>query len=109
VINKLIIDTLKPTNIPVAFQFYSGKETTYITFSEYLQMGESYSDDVEELTGHYIQVDVWSKTDYSTITAQVKSLMLSAGFKRTDEIDLFEPDTKVFHKGMRFFYAEEII
>mgnify|MGYP007062995591 CR=1 len=35
-INKLIIDTLKPLNIPTVFIKYTGSATTYITFVEYL-------------------------------------------------------------------------
>lgn len=66
-INKLIIDALKPLNIPVAFQKYSGRAETYITFHEYLAAGEEYEDDDEALTAHYIQVDVWSKSDYKDL------------------------------------------
>ena len=64
-INKLIIDVLKPLNIPVSFQRYTGKADTYITFHEYFTNGEDYEDDEESLTAHYIQVDVWSKKDYT--------------------------------------------
>ena len=46
-INKLIIDTLKPLKIPVSFQKHNGKAQTYITFHEYLESGEGYEDDEE--------------------------------------------------------------
>ena len=62
-INKLVIDTLKPLGVPVGFQKYSGAEATYITFHEYLQSGEEFEEDVEAFTGHYVQVDIWTKTD----------------------------------------------
>lgn len=106
-INKLIIDTLKPLKIPVASQKYSGKEETYITFHEYLTAGEEYEDDEEALTAHYIQVDVWSKSDYTDVVKNVKELLLKAGFKRLNEIDLYEEDTKIYHKGLKFYYLEE--
>lgn len=106
-INKLIIDTLKPLRIPIAFQRYNGKAETYITFHEYLSTGEEYEDDVETLTAHYIQVDVWSKTDYTDAVKSIKELMLKAGFKRLNEIDLYEEDTKIYHKGLKFYYLEE--
>lgn len=108
-LNKLIIDTLKPLNIPVSFQIYAGTATTYITFIEYLQQGEFFSEDDEELTGHYVQVDVWSKSDYTSIVKQVKELLENVGFKRTNEVDLYESDTKFFHKGIRFFYLEGVV
>lgn len=108
-INKLIIDTLQPLNIPVQFSTYSGTKTTYITFSPYLTQGEGYSEDEEELVGHYIQLNVFSKTDYTDIVIQANQLLKSIDFKKTNEIDLYESDTKFFHKGIRFFYLENLI
>ena len=106
-INKLIIDTLKLLRVPVAFQKYNGKAETYITFHEYLATGEEYEDDEESLTAHYIQVDVWSKADYTDVVKNITELMLKAGFKRLNEIDLYEEDTKIYHKGLIFYYLEE--
>lgn len=106
-INKLIIDTLAPIGIPICLQKYSGSNYPYITFFSYNEQGESFSDDEEDFTGHYIQVDVWSKGDYTDIVKRVKDLLEGVGFSRTSEGDLYEPDTKIYHKGMRFFYLEE--
>lgn len=106
-INKLVIDTLKPLGIPVGFQKYSGKANTYITFHEYLASGEEFEEDQESFTGHYIQVDVWSKADYGILVKNIKVRLLEAGFKRMDEADFYEEDTGIYHKGMRFFYLEE--
>lgn len=106
-INKLIVDTLKILNIPVSFQKYTEKADTYITFHEYFTSGEEYEDDEEALTAHYIQVDVWSKGDYTELVKSVKGLMLKAGFKRLNEVDLYEEDTKNYHKGLKFYYLEE--
>lgn len=106
-INKIIIDTLKPLNIPVVFQKYSGKSETYITFHEYLIEGEEYEDDDEALTAHYIQVDVWSKSDYTEIVQKLRKLLTIVGFKRINEIDLYEEDIKIYHKGLKFYYLEE--
>lgn len=106
-INKLIIDALKPLGVPVGFQKYSGKASTYITFHEYLASGEEFEEDVEAFTGHYVQVDVWSKEDYSILVKNIKVRLLEVGFKRIDEADFYEIDTGLYHKGMRFFYLEE--
>lgn len=105
-INKLIIDTLKDTNVPVRFETYVGDETTYITFSEYLQQGEVFADDEETSTGHYIQVNVWSKGNYSKLVDKVKKLLKEAGFIRKTEHGLYETDTQIFHRVIRFFYVE---
>jgi hypothetical protein len=104
-LNNLIIDTLKPLGVPVAFQTYSGTATTYITFFFYNSKGELFADDEEIETGFYIQVDVWSKGDYTSIVQQVKDLLKEAGFRRTTETDLYEPDTKIYHKVLRFSYV----
>ncbi|MCX7903042.1 MAG: hypothetical protein N2486_00880 [Caloramator sp.] len=106
-IRSLIVDALKPLNVPVSFQKYSGKDDTYITFHEYFETGEEYEDDEEKLTAHYVQVDVWSKNDYSEIVKKVKENLIKIGFKRLNEIDLYEEDTKIYHKGLKFYYLEE--
>ncbi|WP_373898826.1 hypothetical protein ACER0A_004810 [Haloimpatiens sp. FM7315] len=106
-INKLIINTLKPLNIPVCFQRYSGKGETYITFHEYFSGGEDYEDDEERLTSHYVQIDVWSKNDYTGLVNEIKNLLNTVGFKRLNEADLYEEDTKIYHKGIKFYYLEE--
>jgi hypothetical protein len=102
------MNTLKPLGIPATFQKYSGKAESYITFHEYFASGDGFEDDKEALTGHYIQVDIWSKTDYTAIVNSVRELLIGAGFKRLNEIDLYEEDTKIYHKGIKFYYLEEM-
>lgn len=106
-INKLIVEILKPLRIPVCFQKYSGRLIEYITFHEYFQNGEDFDDDEESLTAHYIQVDVWSKYDYTNLVKQVKRLMNKNGFIRINEIDLYEEESKTYHKGLKFYYLED--
>lgn len=106
-INKLIIDTLKPLSVAVSFQKYTGKASTYITFHEYLGSGEAFEEDEEVFTGHYFQIDVWSKNDYTNLVKSIKETLKSIGFKRLDEADLYEKDIDLYHKGIRFFYLEE--
>lgn len=103
-INSLITEALKPLKVPVSFQKYNGKESTYITFFNYLEQGEQYADNEEKATGYYIQIDVWSKSDYTILVENLKNAMEAAGFIRTSAVDLFESDTKIYHKAMRFFY-----
>jgi len=105
-INKTVLNALASLDVPVAFQKYSGTESTYITFHEYLQNGEDFSDDQEDQTGHYIQIDIWSKSDYTSLVTTIKTLLLAAGFHRLNEADFYEPDTGIYHKGLKFFYLE---
>lgn len=103
-INNKVIEALKSLNVPVSFQKYNGKESTYITFFNYLEQGEQYADNEEKSTGYYIQIDIWSKSDYTELIENVKNAMETAGFIRTSAGDLFESDTKIYHKAIRFFY-----
>lgn len=105
-VNSLVISTLAPTGVPVNFQTYSGKATTYITFFEYNQQGTLFADDTEQRTQHSVQVDVWSKGNYKNVVEQVRALMVGAGFIRNSEGELYENDTKTFHKYFRFYFAE---
>lgn len=103
----MIIKSLKPLNIPVRFQRYSGEKDTYITFHEYFVGGEDYEDDMEVLTAHYVQVDIWSKKDYKDTVKKVKEKLTEVGFKRLNEVDLYEKNTKIYHKGIKFYYLED--
>lgn len=106
-INNLVMKALKHLNVPVSFQKYSGKEHTYITFFSYLEKGEMYADNEEKVTGHYIQVDIWSKKDYTSLYKRVENAMKAAGFRKTSVADLFEKDTKIYHKAIRYFIQSE--
>lgn len=105
--NETIINTLKPLGVPVVFQKYSGSESTYITFFIYNEQGQFWADDTEIQTGYYIQVDVWSKSNYSALVNDVISLMKNAGFKRNFAADLYEEETNTYHKSIRFNYVKE--
>lgn len=104
-LNSIIIDVLGPTSVPVCFQQYIGEETTYITFFLYNESGLLFADDIEQETAFYAQVDVWSKDDYTDLVDQVKNLLSSNGFARNTAVDLYEEDTKIYHKAMRFIYT----
>lgn len=105
--NKEIILALANIGVPVEFQSYGGAETTYITFFNMLENGESYADDKETSLGYYIQVDVWSKGNYSTLVDRTKEALKTAGFSISNARDLYETDTKIFHKVIRIFKLKE--
>ena len=104
--NKLILAALKDIGVPVRFQTYTGKEESYITFFTYLDRPELHSDDRELITGNFIQIDVWSKRDYTDLVDKVHQKMIDAGFIKLNFYDLYEEDLKIYHKVMRFFKEE---
>lgn len=105
-INKLITEALSVLNIPVSFQTYSGEEDTYITFFCINEKGEAFADDKEVCTRFNVQVDLWSKSNYIDTVNQIVELLENKGFKRTSSADLYEKDTRIYHKAMRFIYAK---
>lgn len=104
--NKLVLDSLNPLGVPVAFHEYSGQATTYISFFFYNETPKLNADDTEKVTGYYVQVDVWSKGDYTDLVNQVKNAMTAAGFRKTTAADMYEKDTELYHKALRFSYSK---
>lgn len=79
----------------------------------YYEMDNSVSSgaDVEEYSSNIaIQVDVWAKSSSkcSKLAIEVNSKMEELGFERTLATDLYEQETKIYHKTMRF-EKEEIL
>jgi cation transport regulator ChaC len=108
-LNSLIINTLQPLNVPVAFLVYTGTTRPYITFLELDQRSAFDCDDEEKETGHTIQVDVFHTGNYNSLVESVKQKLKEVGFTRTNEQDFYETDTKLYHKVIRFSYYEEVL
>lgn len=106
-VNQDIISTLALLNVPISFQTYNGKGNTYITFFTYLDKTEQFADDKEIINGQYIQLDIWSKSDYTELVNEVHNLMIEAGFVKISFYDLYEKDLKVYHKVMRYRIEKE--
>lgn len=79
----------------------------------YYEMDNSMSskaDDEEYSSNIAIQVDIWAKSSSkcSKLAIEVNSKMEELEFERTLALDLFENETKIYHKTMRF-EKEEIL
>lgn len=107
-LNRLIMDTLKPLGVPVAFGNYNQTANTYIVFVEYNQASRMNADDDEIITKHFFQMDVFSTGNYLQLVKDVKRLMKEAGFGRMFESETFDTDMKMFRKILRFNYENEI-
>ena len=106
-INKEVLQVLKDIEVPVSFQTSKETKYPYITFFTYLDTTMQHADDEEIVTGYFIKIDIWSKTDYTEISKEVHESMLAANFIKQRFHDLYEDDTKVYHKVMRFFKEVE--
>lgn len=105
-LNNLIINTLKPLNVPVEFNNYDSEDNTYIVFMEYNQGSGLNADDDELITNYFYQVDIFSTGNYLKMAKEAKKLLKSVGFTRINEFDgEYEPNMKRFRKTMRFCYS----
>ncbi|MBT2735136.1 hypothetical protein [Bacillus sp. ISL-7] len=103
-LNSLIITELKPL-APTFYLTYSGSIFPHITFFEFNQQSALNADDSEEMTSYSIQVDIWSLNDYTSLVDQVKTSLQAIGFRRTNETEFYENDTKIYHKVLRFNFV----
>lgn len=81
----------------------------YIEYAIYDEDGAMFAEGKEVATDYYIQVDIFSKGDYSALEDVIKSKMENAGFVKNGGSDLFEKDTQLYHKAMRFIYTTNTI
>jgi hypothetical protein len=107
VINKAILNALSSINIPKSFQVYKGNQDTYITYFAFNESGASWADNNEIAIEYMVQVDVFSKSDYTTLVDQVINCMKDAGFRRTSVTHLYESDLEIYHCAIRFSYIVE--
>lgn len=107
-LNRLILDTLRPTGVPVDFQVTTGSSSTYITFFMVVGVPKLHADDELKKTEQLIQVDIWSKTDYTDLVTKVKSLMKGAGFSFSSERELYEKDTEIYHYVITYRYSMKV-
>lgn len=108
-IKKYLVDTL---NNPAILTLLADKRTyflhalnptaPYLEYEIINEYGEEHSEGSEDFTTYLVQVDVFSKKDYYAIEKEVKKIMKEKGFDRDTAVDLYEDDTGLYHKAMRF-------
>ncbi|KEI02906.1 prohead protease [Clostridium botulinum C/D] len=104
-LNKILNDSEIINLLPNKKAFFLRAEAPQNPYLEYEivnEYGANYEGNKETFTTYVIQVDIFSKGDYTSLEDIVKKKLLSAGFNRDMAADLYEKDTKLFHKAMRF-------
>lgn len=81
-----------------------GTTLPHITYSESTNRGYSYVAGQEYLTEVEYKIEAWGATPdiTDTMAAAIDTRMVALGFRRTFAIDLYEEDTRVYHKHMRY-------
>lgn len=54
---------------------------------------------------YLIQVDVFSKGSYKNLVSVIKTVLKEKNYTYVDGVELYEEDTKLYHKAMRFKYS----
>lgn len=79
--------------------------TPYLEY-EVVSEREAYSEEGnEKYTSYLVQVDVFSKDDYTDLEEAIKKVLIKDGFIREQGADLYEKETGLYHKAMRFSIA----
>lgn len=90
-------------SIPVAFMVYKGDKKTYITFSELDKYPRLMADDECEYSAPRFDIDIFTQGNFIAILKEVKERLTNAGWTWVeDSPDLYEADTKFFHKTTTF-------
>ncbi len=81
----------------------------YITLFELTNFDSAWADGTAFMAEVHLQVGVWVKgASTSAIAAEVDKTMKALGFKRTGSADLYEDDTGIYHKTLRYVTEREI-
>jgi hypothetical protein len=86
-----------------------------IVYSEIGNADDDFADNVSISAEVQFQISIFNTEEnissQTPIAKEVDKTMKSLGYTRYDSTDIYEEDTKVFHKPMRYqktFYEEEI-
>ncbi len=79
----------------------------YVVYAFIDEWGADFAENKEIATSYNIQVDIFSKGDYTTLEGKIMEVMTANDFHRTSAYDFYEPDTGLYHKVLRFNYTKE--
>ncbi len=74
----------------------------YLEYEIINEYGTDYSEGKEDFTTYVVQIDIFSTGDYTTLENIVKKIMIQNGFNRDMAVDLYEKETGLYHKSLRF-------
>lgn len=88
---------VEKTKIPISYQQYKGKSTTYLTYYTYYEELIDFSDDEAGLECTYGTIDIFCKGNF-------KKVLKNNGFTVTDcGPEDFEEETGFYHVPVNFY------
>lgn len=107
-INKYVLDTLKPLDIPVYYVARKEVNLPVVIFNVTGEKGFRYWDDEEQLVKYKVSINIFSRGNFIKYKNQIKDLMSKAGFKRTDIPEcIYQEDSDIYNQPMFFEFIEE--
>lgn len=96
---EIIIDTLKPLNIPVAFNENLDKQSSqYVSMIPIQEGFIAYSDNKPGMEIIEVELAVYTKGNYIDLAREITRLLIEAGFTiRNRKYIEFKEDTKLHH------------
>lgn len=73
-----------------------------VTFFELTNFDNKFASDKALSSAIHFQVDVWHNSNTTKISSVVNHVMESLGFVRSGTNSLYEADTKIYHKVLRY-------
>lgn len=105
---SLLKETLQSLNKPVSRLSYKGKAATYFTFQRILIQPVGYADDESSNELHTFRVDLFSKSDFTTLLKSTLEALKAAGFTISSvDPEIYENDTGFYHVPITINKLEE--
>lgn len=108
--NAEIEEILSNLDVPFNFLYYDGDATTYITYQQTDKESILAGDDNINAYVMSYDIDIYSKGNYLQIIEQLIDLFTLYGWTyqpSRESADMFENDTKYFHKTISFAKESE--
>lgn len=105
VLTALQTNTALSTLYGQKFYFQYPPEFLNLPVGSYFEMnnaGNLFADNQEIGSEIIFQIDLWGNSSLTSYALGVDSSMTSLDFTRISSLDLYEPDTKIYHKAMRY-------
>lgn len=86
----------------------AGSKYPRVTYFEVTNYDARFADDKTYVVMLIYQIDVWSRTNPDPIAVEVDRIMKTIGFVAHNRIDLYEDDTKIYHRALRYRIVKEV-
>lgn len=96
--------------IPYAFIRYRGNSKTFITYHEIDNTPVLNGDDAPIYSASSYDFDIYTNGNYLKIVSELKKVMLEHGFIWIeDSLDMYEEDTRLYHKTITFAKERRVV